>query len=319
MKKIFFLTTCLIFSLLLAVQAQEGSTKIKIKVKDGNGRLIEKEYDSEEAFRNDPELKELGIDVNTEGGLIQMESKGNGNRIVIMQSKGGEPGGFSYSFDKDSDILMGDSLLYIFQGRFHPDSLPHPRVHAFSQSRMRKGELDSLIKERRVEIFALRDSLHELRREFREEHREEMKQRREEMSQHREEFRARMELMRERMKEMDVEMEEGTRIIIIQELSKEETEQLDNKKEGLQLNELRFYPNPSAGTLQLELEAKESGPVEIKLMEANTSQVVYETTRNMKAGEAFEESISLKNYQPGWYRLQVLQNNKLLNRKVIIK
>lgn len=312
MKKIFFLTSCLFFCLLLAVQAQEGNTKIKIKVKDANGRLIEKEFNSEEAFRNDPELKDLGIEVDAAKGMVQMKSEGNGNRIMIMQSEGGEPGGFSYSFDKDTEILMEDSLLLIFQGRFDSDSLRDPHRLALKEMRRHRAEMDSLRKEHREEIFLKRDSLRAVHRLHRDEHREEWQQ-------HREEVRARMELLRERMKEMDVEIGEGTRIIIIQELSEEETRELNNKGKSLDLKELRFYPNPGTGSLQLELEVKEAGRVEIKLMEAATSKVVYETTRSLEAGEGLKESISLENYQPGWYRLQVLQNNKMLNRKVIIK
>jgi hypothetical protein len=300
MKKIFFLTSCFIFCLLLAVQAQEGSTKIKIKVKDVDGKLIEKEYNSEEAFRNDPELKALGIDVEAENGRVMVRSQGDGNRTVIVQQGSSEGGNSSYLFQGDGATFPGDSLP------------PHPRQHAFANRWKERGEVDSLRKEKRVEIFAIRDSLHEARRQFREEHREEMMKRREEM-------RARREELRQQMQEMDVETEEGTRIIIIQELSKKETGELNNKKEGLELNELRFYPNPGEGALQLELEAKESGPVEIKLIEANTRKVVYESTQNMQAGEGFKENISLESYQPGWYRLQISQNNKMLNRKVIIK
>ena len=314
MKKIFTLAGCLIFSLLVSLQAQESSTKIKIKVKDADGRLIEKEYESEEAFRKDPDLKNLGVEIDAEEGMIRMESKGSGNRIVIMQSNSkGEQGGFSYSFDKDTEILMDDSLLYIFQGRFHSDSLEQPRWLALKKMRSHRGEMDSLRREHREEMFLRRDSLREVHRQYREEHREEMEK-------HREEFRARTEQMRERMREMDVEMEEGTRIIIIQELSKEETDQLkESKKKDLELNQLRFYPNPSTGELQLALEAREAGPVEIKLIAANSNEVLYEARRKLKAGEVFKETIKLENYQPGWYRLQLRQNNKILNRKVIIK
>lgn len=319
MKKIFFLTSCFIFCLLLAVQAQESSTKIKIKIKDADGQLIEKEYNSEEAFRNDPELKALGIEVEAENGRVMVRSQGDSNRTVIVQQGSSEGGNASYIFQGDGATFPGDSLWRVHPP-LHPDSLPsHPRHYAFSQRWKDRGEVDSLRMERKAEMFYLRDSLRELRLLVREDHREEMNQRREEMNQHREEMRARMGELRQQMQEMDMEMEEGTRIIIIQELSKEETGQLNSKKEGLELNELRFYPNPSEGELQLELEAKESGPVEIKLIEANTRKVVYESTQNMQAGALFKENISLESYQPGWYRLQISQHNKILNRKVIIK
>lgn len=317
MRKIIFLTSCLLFSILFAVQAQEGSTKIKVKVKDADGRLIEKEYQSEEAFRNDPELKDLGIEVDAQEGMIHMQSKGNGNRMVIMQSRSkGEPGDYTYSFDKDTEILIGDSLLYIFQGRFHPDSLDHPRRGRLKGMRRHRGEMDSLRKEHRQEMFQRRDSLREVQRQYREEHREKAEELREQGRQRREEFRARMELMRERMKEMDVEMEEGTRFIIIQELSREET---DRGKPALQLKELRFYPNPGNDELQLEFKAKEAGLVVIKLIEPNKNQVVYEESRRMRAGDTFKEGIDLERFQPGWYQLQLSQNKKVLNRKVIVE
>lgn len=238
----------------------------------------------------------------------------------MQSSSKGEPGDYTYSFDKDTEILMGDSLLYIFQGRFHPDSLDQPGRLTLKEMRRHRGEMDSLRKDHREEMFQRRDSLREVQRQYREEHREKVEELREEARQRREEFRARMELMRERMKEMDVELEEGTRLIIIQELSREETDRLNNSgKPALQLKDLRFYPNPGDDELQLEFEAKEAGPVTIELIESNKNQVVYEESRPMQVGDTFKESIELESFQPGWYRLQLSQNNKVLNRKIIIK
>lgn len=325
MRKIIFLTSCLLFCFLFTLRAQEGSTKIKLKVKDADGRLIEKEYQSEEAFRNDPDLKDLGIEVDAKEGMIQMQSKGSGNRVVIMQSSSkGAPGDYAYSFDKDTEILMDDSLLYIFQGRFHSDSLEGVQGVTLKEMRGHREDMDSLRRERREEMLQRRDSLREVGRQYREEHEEEYREkaeeRREAARERREEFRARMELMQERMEEMEVELEEGTRLIIIQELSREETDALKKKgKPALQLKELRFYPNPGDDELQLEFEASEAGPVTIQLLEANTNKIVYEESRRMQAGDTFQEGIDLAGFQPGWYRLQLSQNNKVLNRKVIIR
>lgn len=313
MKKIFFLFCC--FGLFMggSAFAQENTTKIKIKVKDSDGTLIEKEYDSEEAMRNDPELEELGITVNEGPGSIYIRSDGSndGQQIMIFKHKGGEDEDFSYEYRTGNpNHFFSDSAVNIFRHRFHPDSLGSDK--AFRRFREHRHELDSLMKEKRVYVMAMNDSLHALRFEDMEKHREEMRQHMNEMREH-------MQKMREQMKEMEGEFPDGAnRVIIIQSLSKEEADELDIKDQSLQLNEFKLYPNPSEGNIKIEFEAKESGPVQIKLTDATGSRVLYDETLDLSGG-FYQNTIDVGQHEAGVYILQIIQNNKALSRRVIMR
>lgn len=314
MKKIFFLCCC--FGLLMGgnVFAQESTTKIKIKVKDADGTLIEKEYDSEEAMRNDPELEELGITVK-EGSpgsvYIHSDSKGEGQQIMVFKRKGGGDDDFSYEYKTGNpNHFFSDTSAHRFRQRFHSDSMGFDK--SFSYIREHRQELDSLLKERRVFVMAMSDSMREIHFEDMEKHREKMKLHREEMREH-------MREMRERMKEMKVDFsDDGNRVIIIQSLSKEEAEKLEEKDQSLQLNEFKLYPNPSEGNIKIELEAIESSPVQVKLLDSTGNRVLYDETHDISGG-FFKDTIEIDQYEPGTYILQIIQNNKALSRRVIMR
>lgn len=313
MKKIFFLSCCFILLIGAGAFAQESTTKIKIKVKDADGTLIEKEYDSEEAMRNDPELKELGITVNKGPGSVYIRSNGSndGQQIMIFKRKGGEDEDFSYEYRSGNpNHFFSDSAMNIFRHRFHADSLGMDE--AFVRFREHRHELDSLMKEKRVYVMAMRDSLHAGRFEDMEKHREEMRQHMNEMREH-------MREMKDRMKEMDMDFSDGSnRVIIIQSLSKEEAEKLEVKDQSLELNEFKLYPNPSEGNIKIEFEAKDNGPVQIKLLDATGNRVLFDETRELSGG-FYEETIAIDQYEPGTYILQIIQQDKALSRRVIMR
>lgn len=320
MKKIFLLTSLLMVSFLWQANAQEKETSIKIRI-ENNGKLIEKTYKSEEALESDPELKALGIEIEAEDGRIRVRN-GGGSKVMISQHSGGGNGnvfiyqsGAADNFFSDSipfpanpphpdfprHIIRMDSVGFVFS-----DSLGEIPPVAFLRMRDHKEELDSLLKRmehRRFEVRVMRDSL-------RQGHLQEMRAAQEEM-------RAEMMEMRQQMQELRNQLREERQYVVIENLSREEAEELDVEEQELKLENLQFYPNPSNGHLRVKFEAPENSPVQLKLTDL-AGRTIFEKTSS-PVNKKLEEALELEGQESGIYILHIIQSNKTLSRKVIIK
>ena len=320
MKKIFLLTGLLMVFFLWQANAQESETTIKVRI-ENNGKLIEKTYKSEEALESDPELKALGIEIEAEDGRIRVRNEGDSKVMISQRSGGGNGNVFIYQSGAANDfftdsipfpaipphpdfpphIIRMDSVNFVFS-----DSLGKIPSVAFFRMRDHREELDSLLKgmeHRRFEVSVMRDSLRQGRLQ--------------EMRAAQEEMRAEMMEMRQQMQELRNQLREERQYIVIENLSREEAEELDVEEQELKLENLQFYPNPSNGHLRVKFEAPENSPVQLKLTDPAGRTILEQTSS--PANRKLEENLELEGQESGIYILHIIQNNKVLSRKIMLR
>ena len=88
------------------------------------------------------------------------------------------------------------------------------------------------------------------------------------------------------------------------------------KKEELQAENLKFYPNPNNGLFQLNFTLAEKGKTTIKIFDINGVAVYSEVLRNFTG--TYTKEIDLTKEIPGIYFLQILQNKKIITKEIVI-
>jgi hypothetical protein len=121
---------------------------------------------------------------------------------------------------------------------------------------------------------------------------------------------------------------EGDKVIVLKtkieldEMSSDEKSDLSKNgiqvgKKELELEYLRFYPNPSDGDVNVELKLNEPGNAKLKVV-SMLGKVVYEQVIE-NANGVYHQAIDIKKYGTGTYFLQVQQGRKSVTRKVIVE
>lgn len=295
MKRIFYLGSFLLLLLSNYTMAQEGSGKIKIRITNENG-VMEKEYDSAEAVANDPELKEMGVEVETRDGGIKMMSKGSGNQSVVIHQNSGDAEG---------------NTFYLQQGTPDSSELGNPPAGGWivypPMGALSKAEIDSLMKES-LSLRHLHDSL---RAEHMEKRIRMIEERKEEMQRRME---ARREFDRPERPRIPVR---GKQLIIIEDLSKEEASNLGINNQKLQLEDLEITPDPEAGSLDLRFRANSKDQVSIKISDQDGRLLLDDVFP--LSDKSFDENIGLQDFRKGIYYLQIMQDKKVLARKIRVE
>lgn len=122
--------------------------------------------------------------------------------------------------------------------------------------------------------------------------------------------------------------ENGEQVIVLQtrivldELSKMEQKELKNK--GLQTSKrepkyeyLKFYPNPSYGQFNIQFRLAERGDIEVKIVNMIGKTVFIEKQIDF-TGE-YNKSVDLTRFGKGNYILQIIQNDRVISRKIIVE
>lgn len=119
---------------------------------------------------------------------------------------------------------------------------------------------------------------------------------------------------------------QNTRIMVmITDLSKSDNEELENISPNANLKEMsdfeveaiEFFPNPSKGIFNLKFNSSKAADTEINVYDVN-GQSVYQRILLDFAGD-FNENIDLDNPSSGTYILEVVRNNKRMNKKIVIQ
>lgn len=131
--------------------------------------------------------------------------------------------------------------------------------------------------------------------------------------------------------EMDVNVEvvsdgETKHIIIIKNITTSNIEEIEKEmpeaaakvsKEELNVENLRFGPNPSSGQFGLSFNMKESSPVQIRIYDIQGKEVFNENVKQFNG--AYNNNIDISENGKGTYVLQIMQGNKTKTRKVVVK
>lgn len=286
----------------------EGKVQLKVIIKKGNDETtFEKTYDSQEEMQNDPDLEKYGIDLGFNGQgfgsssrspqfffhngpaskfwddeSFQLEMEEMRRRMKDMM-QGFDSGGF-FNFDSDSFIDM-DSLMSRFQ--FRNDN------GRFFYNGEEITDLDSL-------QDALKDKFDQFQFDF--------------------DFGSPSKGGFGSWHDQDDEdVKVITRAKVYVRTARDEDKALvgTDDMETLQLNDISFYPNPSDGRFDLELNTLSDEPVQLIIVDQYGNEV-YNRLSTPENG-ALEKRIDLTNEGKGIYVLKVIQGNKALTKRIIVE
>lgn len=302
---------------------EDGKVKLKVITKKGNDtQTFEKTYDSHEDMQNDPELEEKGIEIGDWdwssgvssyrfGGLNNMFSPFKRNGLSFFHDDDDDDH-FSGSFSFDLDSLMdnldsfrsGNPLFFRFGpgGHMDIDSL----MHNFQFDK--NGGKFFMNGEEFEDMEALRKKL------------------------------------KEQFDDFDFDFGDwddkgnGSNIFffgnddgdndhghVVSRARVFIRTARDSDKEAvgadvmkdLRINDISFYPNPSDGRFNVEIDTGNGEAVQIKIIDPDGA-VVYDK-RDQNASGKYDFKVDISGNDSGIYILQVIQNNSALTKRIIIE
>lgn len=307
---------------------EDGKVKLKVTIKKGSDtQTFEKTYDSHEEMENDPELEEYGISMDdwSFGGKGHNFRFGSPSKMFSLHRLPGMSFGdkdddnafmrsFSFGFDLDSLMDNMDSFKSgsPFSFRFGPGGMT---------------DIDSLMQK------------------F------DFKQDGGKFFMNGEEFED-MDALRERLREQfdnfdfdfdfdfddwndrgsganifffgndDGEEDRGhvisrARVFIRTARTADKEAVGADEMEDLEFNNISFYPNPSDGRFNVELDTGNEEPIQIKIVGPDGA-VVYDK-RDQKSKGKYDFNVDISEHEKGIYILQVIQNNRALTKRIIIE
>ncbi len=104
--------------------------------------------------------------------------------------------------------------------------------------------------------------------------------------------------------------------ILIEDLDNAIYENLHQDEEILDLKNLAYFPNPSEGKFRLRFNAGAS-PIQIKIIDLTGREVYTEINHGFEG--FYDKDIDLSGKDPGIYFLQIIQNDKISTKKLLIE
>lgn len=89
-----------------------------------------------------------------------------------------------------------------------------------------------------------------------------------------------------------------------------------DKMKDLRVNDISFYPNPSDGRFDLELETGNDLPVQVRILDSDGESVYQKKAAGTDGSHRFR--IDISGQRRGNYILQVIQNGRALTKRIII-
>lgn len=86
---------------------------------------------------------------------------------------------------------------------------------------------------------------------------------------------------------------------------------------SLEVENISFYPNPNNGKFNLKFNVDNKGNTEIKIYDINGKEVYNELLKNFKGN--YDKAIDISTEGKGTYFLNITQNGKVLNKKIMIQ
>ena len=154
-------------------------------------------------------------------------------------------------------------------------------------------------------------------------HQQEMEERMEEARMRREELRLQIESRREEMRRHREERGERpqtpgrNKTIIIEGLTEKDAARLGIKNSDLKLEDLQINPRAEERVLDLKFRANSKQPVRILLSNQENSLFINETLA--LTSKSFDQTFQLSEFERGTYFLQIIQDNKVLARKIRVE
>ena len=111
-----------------------------------------------------------------------------------------------------------------------------------------------------------------------------------------------------------------TKKIVIEDLeeSDKELKKLSNRKnEAVELDDFSYYPNPSNGRFSIRFKVEEEGPLAVRIHSLSGKEIYVENYDSFVG--TFKSEIDVSKHESGIYLLEILQGNKVTNKKLIIE
>lgn len=89
-----------------------------------------------------------------------------------------------------------------------------------------------------------------------------------------------------------------------------------NKNE-LEVEKLRFNPNPNNGRFDLRFNLSDNDPVQVKILDMNGKEVYDDAVNNFSGN--YNENIDISEHGAGIYLLQIIQGNNASTHKIVIQ
>ncbi|MEP2772992.1 MAG: T9SS type A sorting domain-containing protein [Fulvivirga sp.] len=302
MRKKLLNTLIILLACVLSVAAQETKDK-KIKIKiieevDGERKVVEREYGSQEEMKNDPALKDMNIEFLEKTDGFSFKSK-DGDHVIIKRT-GGEEGLHEKDMhvfitdDEEGDLHMDNTFMF---KSFDDDQTVDFKAgdHTFEIRKDDEGNVIVIKDGEVIEDF-----------EFSEDG----------MANGENLFFFKSD---DDDHKKTVIRHVKVRKIHVENISKKDPElenlDLDNKKK-LNVDGLSYYPNPSEGALNLAFKA-DPGAVEVKISDINGNTVYQDVMSDFEG--VFDKSIDLSSQPSGIYILQIIQGDRAINKKLVIE
>jgi len=87
--------------------------------------------------------------------------------------------------------------------------------------------------------------------------------------------------------------------------------------ESLELRDISFYPNPSDGKFEVELDSRSDAPVQVIIVDKDGNEV-YNRVGKPSDGR-YDFSVDLTREGKGIYIMKLVQNNRALTKRVVIE
>lgn len=293
---------------------EDGKVKLKVLQKKGNDETtFEKTYDSYEDMQNDPDLEKYGIGKNAlnfrfGGGQPQFffhNGPGNGfwdqddfdmSPFRDMQERMREMMkgfGSNFAFGFDDDRMMDlDSLTRKFD--FRNDN------GRFFLNGEEITDIDSLRSALKDQFGAFNFSF-----DFGDDWGDDIPG-----------------FWRNQMdgdQEDDADVKVITRAQVMVRAAKPEDKKVvgTEQMESLDLKDISFYPNPSDGKFDVELDSRSNDPVQIIIVDKDGNEV-YNRVGKPSDGR-YDFSVDLTHEGKGIYIMKLVQNDKALTKRVVIE
>lgn len=282
---------------------EDGKVKLKVIMKKGNDETtFEKTYDSHDEMYNDPDLEEYGIDLGFGNSF-----KFNGSSPQFYFHKG--PGGGFWDqddFDMDSFREQMDDMMKNFgsNGFYFGNGSPFDIDSLMTQFQFRNDNGKFFFNgEEIMDIDSLEDALKDQFDHFKFDF----------------DFGDWDDEDYGTWYDKDSDVRVITRAKVYIRTAREEDKKLvgADKTETLQLNDISFYPNPSDGRFELEIDAINDDPIHLMIVDDQGNEV-YNRTASPTNG-FFRKNIDLSDEGKGLYVLKVEQGGKALTKRIIVE
>lgn len=315
-----------IFSI-LQVQAQEEVKKITIKIKkDINGKVtnVEKTYNSLEEMKNDPDLKDVDLELFKGNSFYFSNGDGSNEKVKIKIQK---------TLDEDVDVSGNQFSFEIDDENFEWDATSHEiKVIKGDDGEvkiLRNGEVveaDDNIVVHRFDSGE-EDDVKDIKIENRDGQKVIIINGDKEINLgNSDQMKEKLEVLVDAIDDGDHSKMSKIQIVTVRKVKihiedfakKDESLARLNleKKKELKLQELSYFPNPTDGKFSLRFQGK-SVPTEVRITDL-TGKVVYSDMMQGFDGQ-YDKEIDLNDQSKGVYIMQVIQGNKALNKKVVIE